>query len=288
MNKSSSQNIKEKLLKIAKNEIRISYSEVETSLSKWDSKIGGKPAVPHDFIWPEYLGEDYDGERKSRPLSFMAQINLKDVAVHDTENLLPKTGVLSFFYEQVSMTWGFDPLDKGSAKVYYFPDETELSLREFPLNIDKESIVPELALTFNKKISLPDFSSYPYKDSDLDWDEYYECRSELGSDFDEWGESTKLLGYPDVIQSPMEEECERVSRGYRCGSSEDYQKVPQRELLDIKEKANDWILLFQMGTISAYGFELMFGDCGHIYFWIRKSDLKACKFDDVWLIMQCC
>lgn len=288
MNKSNSQIIKENLLKIAKNEIRISYSEVETPLSICDSKIGGKPAVSNDFIWNEHFGEDFDGERKSRPLSFMAQINLKDIATDDTENLLPKTGVLSFFYELVSMPWGFEPLDKGSAKVYYFPDETELSLREHPINIDKDSILPELAVTFNKKISLPDFSSYPYKDSDLDWDEYYECRSKLGSDFDDWGEFTKLLGYPDLIQSPMEEECERVSRGYSCGSSEDYQKVPQTELLDIKEKANDWTLLFQMGTINAYDFELMFGDCGHLYFWIRKSDLKDCNFDDVWVILQSC
>ncbi|MGN0700170.1 MAG: DUF1963 domain-containing protein [Oscillospiraceae bacterium] len=31
----------------------------------------------------------------------------------------------------------------------------------------------------------------------------------------------------------------------------------------------------------------MFGDCGHIYFWIRKADLAARNFDNVWLILQC-
>ncbi len=61
------------------------------------SKIGGKPAVPHDFVWPRYLGESYDNITKERPLSFMAQVNLEDVKHYDTEKLLPKTGILSFF-----------------------------------------------------------------------------------------------------------------------------------------------------------------------------------------------
>ncbi|KMV74442.1 hypothetical protein FSCG_02162 [Fusobacterium vincentii 4_1_13] len=32
----------------------------------------------------------------------------------------------------------------------------------------------------------------------------------------------------------------------------------------------------------------MFGDCGYIYFWIKKEDLKSKNFDNVWLILQCC
>ncbi|MBT9779516.1 DUF1963 domain-containing protein [Clostridium sp. MCC353] len=42
-----------------------------------------------------------------------------------------------------------------------------------------------------------------------------------------------------------------------------------------------------MGTIESDDMEYMFGDCGHIYFWIRKQDLKDQMFDNIWLILQC-
>ena len=35
------------------------------------------------------------------------------------------------------------------------------------------------------------------------------------------------------------------------------------------------------------GFELMFGDCGRIYFYIRKEDLRNRNFENVWLSLQC-
>jgi len=279
--------LKEKLLQLAKNEIRILYTETEASLSETDSKIGGKPAVPADFIWPEYNGMGYcDDECEKRPLSFMAQINMEDIAEYDTENLLPKTGVLCFFYDLITMRWGFEPTDKGSARVYYFPDKTLLSTREFPENMEEDAYVPELKLGFEKHISLP----YPdnFYSDDFDWDEYEACCRNLGYEQDGMGDVTKLLGYPDVIQNPMEEECETVTRGYSRGCPEDFKKIPEAEKEDITKKAGEWTLLFQMGTISTAETEIMFGDCGHIYFWIKRSDLEKKNFENVWLILQCC
>ena len=31
----------------------------------------------------------------------------------------------------------------------------------------------------------------------------------------------------------------------------------------------------------------MFGDCGRIYFYIRREDLLARRFDRAWLVLQC-
>lgn len=276
VSKNVSTDLEKKLREIAKNEIRISYDLPDSPVSPTGSKIGGKPALPEDFAWPEFEGA---------PLSFMAQINLREVAEYDVQGILPKTGVLSFFYDMVSMTWGFEPSDKGSARVYYFSEEEKLSPCELPNELDEDMIVPELSVSFENHISIPDLESYG--DDSVDWDEYYECRSALGYEFDEMGEVTKLLGYPDVIQNPMEEECERVTRGYGCGSPEDYEKIPEDEKDEIKAAAKEWTLLFQMGTVSTDDAEIMFGDCGHIYFWIKKSDLENCKFDNAWLILQC-
>lgn len=288
MTEAEAERLKKKLMKLAKTEIRISYSRPAAPLSACGSKLGGKPAVPDNFIWPEYEGKEYcDDEARLRPLSFMAQINLRDIAAYDTEALLPKTGVLSFFYDLVTMRWGFDPADKGSARVYYFPEEEKLSLRDIPDSLDEEAAVPELAVAFEPHISIPDFDSYPDGSLKCDSDEYDDCREECGYEYDELGDVTKLLGYPDVIQAPMEEECESVTRGYRCGGPEDYAKISDAEKRDIKKNAKEWTLLFQMGTIAADETEIMFGDCGHIYFWIKKSDLKACNFDNIRLILQC-
>ena len=50
----------------------------------------------------------------------------------------------------------------------------------------------------------------------------------------------------------------------------------------------EWKLLFQLDTVENGDFELMFGDCGRIYFYIRREDLAQRRFDRVWLIQQCC
>ena len=269
--------LKKKLRSISRNEIRLIYKQAKRKRSYLSSKIGGKPAVPEGFVWPCYEGT---------PLSFMAQINLKDVANLDKDNLLPKSGILSFFYELDSMKWGYDPKDKGSARVFYFPDEATLTAAEFPDELENYAKIPEYSVKFKAHISLPESIDDEYDDDDYD-----ECCEELGYEYDDDGERTKLLGYPDVIQNPMEEECETVSRGYSQGNPEDDKKIPEPEKADIKSKADEWIPLFQMGTIcdedSDDDYELMFGDCGHIYFWIKKKDLAECNFDNIWLILQC-
>ncbi len=287
--------LEEVLSQIAKQEICLSYRKAEGALPVGFSKIGGRPDLPADFVWPEFEEtEDTEGSAECRPLAFLAQINLKDVADYDQEGLLPKTGLLSFFYEVTSMPWGFDVADRGCAKVCYFPDTT--TLRSTPLHkeLEEEGILPECELSFSPHISLPSYESFAELDVTKtlgenfeDWDVYDECCAEMGFEPDDMGDRTKLLGYPDLIQGPMEEECEMIARGHFCGDPEGYAKVSEKEKEDIKRKAKDWRLLFQMGTVSTEGYELMFGDCGHIYFWIRKEDLLARRFDRIWLILQC-
>lgn len=71
------------------------------------SHTGGKPLLPASFEWPRWKGE---------PLEHLAQIDLSEVhaAVANAPDWLPRTGLLTFFYEPEQSTWGFDPADKGS------------------------------------------------------------------------------------------------------------------------------------------------------------------------------
>ena len=275
-----------------RNAILINYSEDENreKLPKGTSKIGGKPDLPKDFQWFYYKGEDYKKRVENRPLSFLMQINCEEVHKYDEESLLPKKGMLYFFYELFTMTWGFSPQDRGSAKVFYYDGEIkDLISTDFPENIEKDCIIPESKIDFE---SMNDYTIdfldyYDVDDSDEEMDrkekEFEKDLEELGYKID----TTKLLGHPELIQGEYWEECEGVARkNIYYGSapikygSDDIKKA-------IKENAKDWILLMQVSELEIGDYGLYFGDCGKIYFNIRKEDLKNKNFDNVWLILQC-
>lgn len=281
-----------------RNAIYLTYQTAAEPLAVGISRFGGQPDVPADFVWPRYTGEDYQGVVAERPLSFMAQINLAEAAAFDKDGLLPKSGLLSFFYEMTTEKWGFDPTDKGCSRVYYFADTAALTPSPFPDDLDGEFRLPEFALEMRAAAALPecyDFMKSPLTQAipeqfpeaaDFDWDAYEELRAGYGCapPEDGWSETSKLLGWPNTIQGPMEYECEAVSRGVYSGVP---QEIADELRAEIEQASLDWILLFQMGTVEHGDFELMFGDVGHIYYWIKKQDLAAGNFDKVWLILQC-
>ena len=240
------------LKKNVRNEIRVEIAKPNDPLPVCACRVGGKPAVPADFVWPLFL--DVDNART--PLSFMAQFNLKDVAPLDKENLLPKTGVLSFFLALESM---FDGSADDDFRVFYFPDETALKVAEFPDDLEDENRIPEFAVNFKTAESIPYWEEAwrDAKEAFPDYDLYNECRTELGFESENYiGEvtTTKLLGYPDIIQNPM---------------------------MDA-----EWRLLFQMAPIDEEDYDLMIGDGGVFYFWIRKEDLKNGVFNKTQLWYQ--
>ena len=265
---------------LKKNEITI-FTEFNNNSEIIDkSKIGGKPYLPKDFIWPYY---------QELPLSFLAQINLEEVNSLDKDKLLPSKGMLYFFYELETEEWGYHPESKGCAKVFYYEDISNFSLIDFPKDIKDYCKVPEFKVAFKSNISLPSYENFylflkehdTFKEQDISFSDFIPLYDEL---FIPDNNYTKLLGYPEVIQNPMEEECEAVTRGFNMGGIESYPKQYQKE---IRSASKDWILLFQMDTVETSDYELMFGDSGHIYFWIKKEDLKNKNFDNIWLILQC-
>jgi uncharacterized protein YwqG len=277
--------IKAELERLARNRIEVDVDEAGEILSPDASKIGGKPFLPADFEWPTFTNKD-DGV--SRPLSFFCQINLSQIAEYDTEKLLPEHGILSFFYECESFKWGFDPDDKGAARVFYFEDIAGFVPFEIPEDISDEYVMPELAVTFSANKSYPHYEELEiHSDLACEWEEYDDTLAELGIDMSEDPEGHKILGYADVIQNEMLTECERVTRGLYCGDTESYEKTSEAEAADISKKASDWTLLLQLDTIEKDSFEWMFGDCGKLYFYIRKEDLAERRFENIWFALQC-
>lgn len=281
------------MLKTSKrNAVLINYSDEENKekLPKGSSKVGGKPDLPKNFQWFYYKGEDYKKRIENRPLSFLMQINCEEVHKYDKESLLPEKGMLYFFYELFTMTWGFNPIDKGSAKVFYYDGEIEnLVSTNFPDDMDEDCIIPEAKINFESMNDYPiDFLDY--YDPDDSNEEMKRKEKELEKELDELGyktDTTKLLGYPELIQEEYWEECEGVARKKIYYGSAPIKYGTDEIKKEIKKNAKDWILLMQMSELEIGDYGLYFGDSGKIYFNIRKEDLKNKNFDDVWLILQC-
>lgn len=288
--------LREALEGLLKNRIRVEYGR-PGGKSLWGrSKFGGKPHLPADFEWPWYHGEklEYDGKgftttTANCPLTFLLQIDLGEAAPLDRDGLLPKSGLLSFFYELDSQPWGYSPAHGGGARVYWFPEELALGETDFPEELEEDFHLPELSLSLEAVPGLPDWSDLDTLAPEVpdlledDYDRYKELKKELGAASEY---QSHLLGYPDLIQNPMGPECEQVARGYDCGKGPLGLSPEEQE--EISAAAGDWTLLFQMGTVEdGEDFELMFGDCGCLYFWIRRQDLADRAFHKAWALLQC-
>jgi uncharacterized protein YwqG len=237
------------------------------------SRIGGRPALVNPELWPKYKGKS---------LAFIAQLNLEDLPPEMQSDVLPSKGLLYFFYVADQSTWGYDPAHKGSWAVLYtenVPADTPLT--EFPTDLPEHGRFREKPVRLEKSISIPDPNSIlPGKNlGEKQEDEI----ADVYGQFTEYGGSIhQLLGYPAQIQGDMQLECQLVSNGLYCGDETGYNDPRAGEL---KKGASQWRLLLQVDTDNDT--DMMWGDSGRIYFWIKDSDLKNMSFVKAWMVLQC-
>jgi uncharacterized protein YwqG len=92
----------------------------------------------------------------------------------------------------------------------------------------------------------------------------------------------QLLGTATAIQNAdMEREAQLASNGLYLGHG----KVDPKREAALAAGIKDWTLLLQLDSDDAA--DMMWGDAGRLYFWIRKQDLRARDFSRVWMILQC-
>ena len=250
--------------------------EPERSAGVGGSKLGGAPDLPKDFKLSS----------SDAPLDFLLQINLAEAYPFDQTATLPKSGLLSFFYDLKEQPWGYDPKKLGGFRVQYTPAgvpivATAISRPNFALG--------EHRITFRTGLTLPHIGSRVYeqfdKVGDLDDGEaeaYFAFSDEVERLGRQTGGNHHLLGHSDNVQGDMQLEAQLVTNGLYCGNETGY-KDPRRKALE--SGANDWILLLQLDSDETA--EFMWGDAGMLYYWIRKQDLAANRFDRVWMTMQC-
>ncbi len=231
---------------------------------------------------------------RPQPLSFLAQINLAEVAALSPPELaLPQQGMLYFFYDMIYEGWGFDPNDAPGFRVIHLAKSENVAPRDPPATtpplvtfaqvvlepIQQFCPVPAEGMHFDA-LDLPSDTRETYAD-------FLSADERVAITAQDWlhrfgGPDHRMAGYSRNIQNAMEQECALVSAGLYCGDGDVYRSDEGKRILAAN---NDWQLLLQIDSDDDA--EMMWGDSGILYFWIRQADLRAGDFSKVWTILQC-
>lgn len=234
------------------------------------SRLGGLPAIDGRFEWPHW---------HERPLSFVAHVELAEIAAASKFDWLPDSGRLLFFYDSEQDAWGFDPKDEGAWAVYFDPAEQPAPAAEPPPGLPSHGRYPEVAIEAAESVSFPGPERLGEVIGELPDDEWAAVDERRRSDLP----AHQIGGYPSPVQGEgMELECQLASNGVYVGDSEGYSS-PQAQAL--QAGASDWRLLLQLDSNDAA--DMMWGDVGMLYFWVRKQDSANKDFSNVWMVLQC-
>ncbi len=276
------------MLEWARPAVELEPNPAAAELPAAAGKIGGRPDLPQGHEWP--LGRDPE-TGKHHPLSFVAQLNLAELASMEVRRELPDTGLLLFFFD---MECAYD----GECRVIHvacteglqrtgFPDELDFEYQyaERSLSLSAAAIPPAWGNLSNEKQEqvsnlYRELTPHERLEEDLAARRhltapggiYHEVRARLRRYEDAYGDSRSyVLGWPDLIQDEMEEEC--VAKA--------------RKVYGLRSQPEDWVLLLQLASFTDEAGEMMFYDMGNLYFWIRRQELAAHDFSKVVPLVQC-
>jgi uncharacterized protein YwqG len=230
------------------------------------SRIGGLPDLPEGVAWPGLsaaLKNATSGpQREDEPLWFLMQVNLAEIVSADVANLLPKAGMLYFFFHWHSAA---EP-DAEDVGLVFFHGGGEQRLRRvvapadmhpaghfhgFDLTPHLEWTLPRLCDDTNCQLKFWENLDYlVYKAQGLD---------------DGWGPAPvhRMLGHPEFLQSDG---------------------LAEGDVLLLQVSSDCPAGLEEVGPYPETG--MMWGDVGRVYYGIREADLKARHFGNVWAVME--
>lgn len=257
-----------KILAAIKPSIRIKTEQLQGEYVLGGSRMGGLPDLPLDTHWPT-LENKY-------PMIFLGQINLKDLSSFSCASILPKDGILSFFvvdphdekFEKFVLLKPGVFESKNITKVLFIAGK-DLVRKNAPAGV---SVLKSCVLTFGEEETFPQFESAAYEAIGVGQGIF----TELVSDAVEEEQTLhRILGYPDQIQGDV------AASVQQC--FEKNWENPDWESL--AEQGKELILLFQMDSDD--NLDVMWGDGGMLYFYIKPEDLANTDFSNVWCEEQC-
>ncbi len=183
----------------------------EESVDLGASRVGGRPDLPREVPWPTATRLAH-GELREFPLAFIAQIALEDVAGLDGDNLLPSTGLLSFFvldtHRVSEAAWSHeyddDEMEKTDrVKVFHTLRHEPLVRRETP---------PSSPISAASKLAFAHVETWPQFDSAFVGvgEPFDDCPiTFVGDEAEEWAERAPkppgcgMLGHPRGGEHPL-------------------------------------------------------------------------------------
>jgi uncharacterized protein YwqG len=239
----------------------VTEREAENKLGIGQTKLGGQPDLPANIEWPYW---------KKYPMSFIAQINLKEMTTIQKINDFQQTsGIIYFFYtaypEAIYEEADFYNNPKTS-KVLFYDGEMEHLVRTQPpkellngLQFFSARVMPRLEWT------VPDSDSFEVNEGlglsrdDENYEKYWKVFQENFSNKYFAGYNSefhvgmnRLFGYHDPVQG--------------------------------EHKGEGWRLLLQIDSEDSTNMD--WDDTGRVYFWIKDDDLKNINFDGVTTIRE--
>jgi uncharacterized protein YwqG len=259
------------LEKLARNEIKFQLAEVlRDTLKIGQSRVGGLPDLPPDIPWAT--------DRKGSPLSFIAQINCRELKPYDLDNLLPDAGLLYFFYDAEQEAIGVDPKDREKFKVVFYDGPfRNLGPATFPEDLPDYGQFDECAITFKSSLSLPDApENWGVSLSQAETQKYIQLQNQYQESL-----YHKMLGYANPLQNSMELDCQLVTNGIFIGNTSGFRG---RRRTELEKTMGEWRLLLQLHSDDFPG--MIWGEEGRLYFWIKAMDLKNRNFKNCWALQQ--
>ncbi|MEC4005251.1 YwqG family protein [Flavobacterium sp. SUN052] len=237
------------------------------------SKFGGLPDLPTETIWPNLNGF---------PFAFIAQINLEEIKF-DTENKLPKKGILYFFFSTNQTDYQYESFEK-IHKVLYFDNKTNnLKTSEYPKKYNELAKFKECSVEFYEHYSLPSYQNYQIIENgftDEDENLLFEANEiicEITTANQDIGHQS--LGSANAVQGDVS--CYWANQE----SSIQNEKIENKKL-EFQKNEKDIILLLQIDMLDENPEFNKFGASGGIYFGIRKQDLENQNFEKTKFTIQ--
>ncbi len=309
------------LAQMTRHSIRIRATLVEENeLPVSVSKLGGSPDLPLDMAWPTgklYVPTPSAGFIATYPgkpilpadgiisLPFIAQLRMEELAAYDRENLLPKSGILYFFYNNIlyysdtgdligiidNLTgYSFNVYDYDSPAnrrvLFYDGDFSQLRRTSAPGSIPEQVRYKPCTLSFNGEETLPNVETCfigrqgseagKLLLTEEEWGVYVELCSEIRAN----ERIHQMLGHSNDVQPYA------MEGSYLYIRDEIFPDLPDYETLLVEEQQRE---LEQGRLLLQIDEELngmRFGRSGRLYFFLREQDLAARNFSQVWALEQ--
>lgn len=270
---------KEKLVKMIRPTVGVqTIASDDKNLKVGKSKIGGRPDLPKDFLWPKV---------DDQSMLFCAQYNLSELTKFDKENILPNKGFFYIFIALIDESHGFSESEKGFKFIY---SESESLVRtDFPKDIPENQIFKTASINYLEYYTIPDNENYKLDDlvskyPNLGCDFHEPITEfialELYPNFEMFDNFHQILGHDKSIQSSVVYDFAAKDLGII--DSPEYEK----RWNEILELSKTYELLLQLDCFDSNTDLSKYGGSAVFYIGLSKTDLEKKNFNNIKLAIQ--